>query len=94
MKIDLKTISKAWFDSWFGSEEQKQLADKRMQICNECPNLRSFEHEIIRGFPSLCQICGCPIKKKIFTPEFNGCPEQKWKEVDSEHPNIFKKNLL
>lgn len=94
MKIDLKKISKAWFNSYFGSNEQKELAKKRLEICNVCPNLRSFEHEYIAGFPSLCQLCGCPIKKKIFSSEFNDCPEGKWKDVDNEHPVIFNKKLL
>ena len=94
MRLDLRKISKAWFDSYFGSEEQKKLADKRLDICNSCPSLRSFEHEYLGGFPSLCQECGCPIKKKIFSSEFNDCPLKKWEQVDSEHPIIFSRKLL
>ena len=90
MELDLKKISKAWFDSWFGGPEQKLLAEKRLKICNSCPE----RTEYIKGFPTICGKCGCPLSKKIFTGTFNDCPLKKWAEVDEQHPKIFIKKLL
>jgi predicted amidophosphoribosyltransferase len=90
MDLDLKKISKAWFDSWFGGEEQKSLANKRLNICNSCPK----RTELIKGFPTICGECGCPLSKKIFSSTFNDCPLNKWESVDNEHPKIFNKKLL
>ena len=45
MDLDFKKISKAWFDSWFGGQEQKELAKKRLDICEICPERK----EIVPG---------------------------------------------
>lgn len=90
MDLNLIKISKAWFDSWFGGEEHKTLATKRLSICDSCPSRK----EIIQGFPTICGECGCPLSKKIFSGQFNDCPLGKWEIVDNEHPLIFKKKLL
>ena len=90
MDLDLKKISKAWFDSWFGGEEQKTLAEKRLLICSSCPE----RTHIVPGFPTICGKCGCPLSKKVFSGTYNDCPLEKWEFVDSEHPKIFEKKLL
>ena len=90
MDLDFKKISKAWFDSWFGGEEQKTLAQKRLSICELCPE----RTEKIKGFPVVCGKCGCPLKKKVFSGQFNDCPLGKWESVDNEHPKVFQKKLL
>ena len=90
MELNFKKIAYAWFDSYFGSEEQKKLAEKRVIICEDCPSRK----EIIKGFPTICGECGCPIQKKIFSSTFNDCPLKKWESIDSEHPIIFQKKLL
>ena len=92
MNLDLKKISKAWFDSYFGTVEQKELAAKRLSICETCPSHKVITKKI--SLATICGECGCPIEKKIFTPTFNDCPLGKWKDVDNEHPIIFKKKVL
>jgi hypothetical protein len=37
------------------------------------------------GLATICEECGCPISKKIFTPKFNACPLKKWEEVDTPY---------
>jgi len=91
MELDVKKISKAWFDSYFGSNQQKELSQKRLNICEGCPERTTTT--IGFTFP-ICSQCGCPLQKKIFSSNFNDCPLGKWKDVDNEHPIIFKKKVL
>jgi hypothetical protein len=81
MNFDFKKITKAWFDSYFGSEKQKELAIKRALICETCPS-RIVVNEPT-GLLTRCKECGCPIKKKIFSKDFNDCPLKKWESADS-----------
>lgn len=91
MELDIKKISKAWFNSYFGSNEQKELSQKRLSICEGCPQMKM----LTIGFTYVgCGICNCPIQKKIFSSQFNDCPLKKWENVDKEHPILFKKKLL
>lgn len=82
MELDFKKISKAWYDSYFGSENLKILSQKRAAICEACPN-RAVGLRKLSPFPK-CDICGCPIGKKVFSSQFNDCPAGKWEEVDKE----------
>lgn len=92
MDLDFRKISRAWFDSYFGTPEQKTLASKRIAICETCPSRKVLTDKI--GIATICGECGCPLSKKIFATKFNDCPLEKWQEVDSEHPEVFKKKLL
>lgn len=62
MDFDFKKITKAWFDSYFGSDKQKELAIKRASICEECPSRKVSTTGI--DLLTICGECGCPIKKK------------------------------
>jgi hypothetical protein len=61
MNLDLKEISKAWFNVMVHSPEQKNLADKRFNICLECPskkevfknNLNLYKNINLNGFLNL-----------------------------------------
>lgn len=75
----IMTILDAWVVSLNPTEEQKNLANARWNICVQCPEFR--EERDFTGEP-YCYDCGCPLKKKIFTKEFNECPQKKWKKVD------------
>jgi hypothetical protein len=90
MDFDFKKITKAWFDSYFGSDKQKELALKRSSICEVCPS-RDVK---VKGIDLLtvCGECGCPIKKKIFSDVFNDCPLKKWESVDLEYFPSTKTN--
>jgi hypothetical protein len=80
MDLDFKKISKAWFDSYFGTAEQKELAAQRSLICEVCPSRKVITDKI--GLGTICNECGCPIQKKVFSATYNDCPLKKWKEID------------
>jgi len=90
MDFDFKKITKAWFDSYFGTDKQKELAIKRASICETCPS-RDVK---VKGIDLLtvCGECGCPIKKKVFSEVFNDCPLKKWESVDLEYYPSRKTN--
>jgi hypothetical protein len=95
MELDFKKISKAWFDSYFGTIEQKELATQRASICEECPSRKVITEKI--DLFTICGECGCPLNKKVFSSTYNDCPLKKWKDVDDKS-NLYiprdKKNLL
>lgn len=70
----LKEIAIAWYTAANPTPEQKEIADHRLAICGECP-----EAKVNAIGMHYCGACGCPLNKKIFSP--NGpiaCPKQKW----------------
>jgi len=88
MKLDFKEIATAWFNTIVHTDEQKKLADKRLEVCFSCPK----KLEIINGTNWMlkCGACGCPLKAKVYTKKTfldkNGsCPLSKWKEIESEY---------
>jgi len=80
MRINPKQIITAWITSIKPSADQKQMAEKRKEICSVCPSKKDIFKE--KEWSSVCSECGCPISKKIFTTEYNPCPLKKWGEVD------------
>ena len=65
----------------FLPKEDKELAEKRMHICVQCPlfdkgtcnpnkKIKNKEGLFVNG-------CGCNMKKKVFCKECS-CPAQKW----------------
>lgn len=92
MKLDLKKIFTAWAISFKPTDKQKELAEKRLEICNSCPaKIETFkDHE----WSFRCGECGCPIKRKIFSNEYGECPLGKWDNVDANYFNIKKQKTL
>lgn len=88
----LLTIANAWITAANPTPEQKELAERRYEICVGCEHFR--EKRQITGEP-YCAECGCPMKKKIFTDVFNECPLGKWRDVDSDtkYDYFFKRNI-
>lgn len=73
-----ETIAKAWITAANPNEEEKQLAEERISVCNSCEHRK--ENTTLIDF-YYCELCGCPLNKKIFSPinlEVNPCPEKKW----------------
>ena len=65
MGFNLKTISQSWFDSYFGTNEQKLLAQERLKVCDTCPSREElFKNQ---NWSVICGECGCPLSKKIFS---------------------------
>ena len=55
------------------TDEQKEVAEKRLEICVSC------EHWVQN--PERCSLCGCLTRGKIFSPRgADACPAQKWTE--------------
>ena len=55
------------------TEEQKEIAGKRLEICMGC---EFWVHSPIRDY---CSKCGCNTSGKVFSPVgADACPEKKW----------------
>lgn len=81
-------IGRAWIIAANPTESQKELSQKRYSVCLECTHYnksRPITHD------EYCEVCLCPIAKKIFSDIFNECPKGKWESVDIEFENILKK---
>lgn len=75
----LQEIISAWSKSRNPSDEEKDLATLRYEICRTCP-----KREVKLGY-ELCTACGCPLDTKVFSPRReNVCPLNKWKDVDKK----------
>ena len=78
--MDFIKIAKAWITSYNPTDIEQSRAKERYEICDTCPSrVKStlFEYK--------CNECGCPISKKIFSPDFNDCPLKKWEDIDSKY---------
>lgn len=72
-------IIKAWAVSFNPTEEQKELADLRYNVCLSCDQKKT-----LLGIEK-CNVCGCPLSKKIFTQKkAETCPLNKWDDVEKE----------
>jgi len=75
MKIpSIVEIIQAWKISYNPTSEQQKIAEVRAAICDGC-EFKEFK-KLRRGFT--CTACGCPIAKKIYSPNPNSCPKNKW----------------
>lgn len=72
---DIKEIAVAWIRAANPTPEQEVIALERMNICDEC------EHKHFAMFRRtfICDACGCPLQKKVFSPKGpEACPKKKW----------------
>jgi hypothetical protein len=85
----LKAIAEGWSKS-LGlvkvSEENKELAKKRVAICVVCPYseemwLKKFIDGMLKndevGSGIGCKLCGCPINEKALVPD-EKCKDNRW----------------
>jgi hypothetical protein len=81
--INYKEIFHAWKISFKPTPKQEELAELRLKICLGC----EFKKEIVKGvkWSALCGKCGCPLNKKVFSPNYNPCPLKKWNLIDSNY---------
>ena len=84
--MNFKQIIEAWIISFNPTSQEKELAEARGKICDECPS-KAFILNVAG-----CKECGCPIGKKIFTNDYNPCPLSKWEEIDK--PFFKRKTTL
>jgi hypothetical protein len=86
----IREIVGAWIVSFNPSLEQKELAEKRYEICLSCENYG--EKRPITG-DEYCKKCLCPIQKKVYTQKKGEtCPLNKWDNVEQEHRKNKLKN--
>jgi hypothetical protein len=78
----IQEIFSAWNISFNPNDNQSELALKRIEICNSC------EHKKQNAlFKNVCDLCGCSLKAKVFTPVLGACPDGRWDGIDN---NIVK----
>lgn len=71
----IKEIVLAYAAAINPTEEQKEIAEKRLEVCMNC------EEWAKDAIVQHCKTCGCATKIKIFsTVGSSGCPKSKWLE--------------
>jgi hypothetical protein len=80
----IEEIFKAWGIMFNPSDEQSELAGKRMEICDVCDSKRTMP--IIH-----CGECGCALKAKVYSPKIGACPRGKWIAAEMEWSNKSNK---
>jgi hypothetical protein len=69
----VKEILLSYMTAMNPTQEQKEIAEKRLEICMGC------EEWSKDGLVEYCKSCGCVTKVKVFTPAGSGaCPKSKW----------------
>ena len=78
-----REIFDAWSISFNPNQIQKKVAEDRFRICIDC----KFKRELIKSqkWSLVCNSCGCPLTKKIYSNVPNSCPEGKWLVVDEKN---------
>ncbi len=70
----IKEIIISWATSINPTEEQKKVAEKRLEICTNCIFWKTNSIGV-----EFCSKCGCATKAKVFSPVgVQACPENKW----------------
>jgi len=72
---NLLEIAVAWHRARKPTEQQQQVAEARLQVCDGCEykNFRMLTRSYI------CDACGCPLSKKVYSPRGpEACPKNKW----------------
>lgn len=69
----LKEIVLSYATAMNPTEEQKEVAEKRLAICMDC------EHWVQSTIRDYCGLCGCNTSAKVFSPVgADACPAKKW----------------
>lgn len=90
MDIDIVKIFSAFKTKLTANHSEKELALKRLEICNGCEfKSREIESSLVR-----CRSCGCLLHGKVFTQQYSECPENKWAEIDKPYFEINDKKKL
>ena len=75
--LKIVEIAKAWIAAAAPTPTQQIIAEHRASVCDTCPS-KAYNATIDLYY---CNECGCPLSKKIFSP--NGpkaCPLAKWEK--------------
>ena len=78
----ISEIINAWAISFNPTPEQRELAEKRYEICLGCEPYGKSRPVLGDEY---CKECLCPIQKKVYTQKTNQtCPVGKWREIEKE----------
>lgn len=86
--VDFREIINAYIISYNPTPMEKELAEKRLSICETC-DANKIVLKKLRKTP-ICTECTCPIHKKIFTPLKGRCPLKKWDTIEDEKYFVVK----
>jgi len=75
----MEELFKAWGIEYDPNNTKNELASKRIEVCNTCPNKKEMD-----GVRNICSLCGCMLKSKVFTEEMGQCPDNRWNAVENE----------
>ena len=68
----IQEIVQAWATAINPSDEQRDVAEQRLQTCMSC---EFWSNSLV----ATCTKCGCATKAKVFSPRgIQACPEGKW----------------
>jgi len=76
--LKLVEIARSWINAANPTQQQREIAEYRISICNTCPNKKYY-----KPFDTyVCGLCNCPLEGKIFTPlpGDQSCPDKRWKK--------------
>jgi hypothetical protein len=69
----IKEILLSYMTSFNPTQEQKEVAEKRLEVCASCD---FWVQSPLRDY---CSKCGCNTSAKVFSPKgADACPEKKW----------------
>ena len=69
----VKEILLSYMTAMNPTQEQKEIAEKRLEICADC------EFWVQSTMRDYCNKCGCTTSAKVFSPVgADACPEKKW----------------
>ncbi len=83
INYDFKEIFDAWLSASRQTELTKSLANSRYDVCIKCEHRRPLIKN--NKWSEICNKCGCPLNKKIFSKIYNSCPLKKWEDVDVKY---------
>ena len=90
MRLDIPKIIEAFTIKISPTTKQKELAQKRFDICSTC----EFRNGDVDSSFVSCKSCGCFLHGKIFTNVEGECPKGKWNEVDKPYFKIKKNKTM
>ena len=93
--INIKEILDAWITSFNPTDEELSRANDRYDVCSTCPARKEIVSRV--NWTLVCDACGCPLSKKVYSKIANACPLKKWEDVDKKHnlkTSIKKQNTL
>ena len=88
--ISLVEVATGWFNMVNSTPDIKELAKRRLAICDICPSkiqLSTAGQLLITTLNSeastyLCEECGCPLAAKVCN-KHSKCPLNKWNNLEN-----------